>query len=205
MSKFSVLDEVCRECRDILPYGVEIPKADFILWGKFFELNAFGPRCAHHAARWFPIHRADQYAVLDLRQARQEQQDLRNDLQHIADQMAEGMQTLAFVADRMDAFAYDELSSVLSDQVHDDRTGRPVGTPSLRIPTPNVPFGPEGVLPNIATADYLEAVVFKIVNKYAVVGGSNVTNTVVKLLMDTAKALRKYVDVDVARNVSYDE
>lgn len=192
MAEWSVLDEVCRECRDLLPYGDKIPQAEFVLWGKFFPQEALGPRCSGHADKYFPIHLADQYAVIDLRRARQEREDLRNDLQHVADQMAEGMQTLDFVADRMDGFAYDELSSVLSDTVTDDETGHTLGTPMLRIPTPNVPHGPEGVRPNIATAKYLEDVVFKIENKYAVVGGSNVTATIIKLLVDTAQALRKY-------------
>lgn len=145
MPEWSVLDEVCRECRDLLPYGEKIPLADFVLWGKFFPQEAFGPRCSGHADKYFPIHQADQYAVIDLRRARQEQLDLKKDRQLVADHLAEGKQTLEFVADRMDEFAYDELSSVLSEQVYDDETGRSVGVPSIRVPTPNVPFGPEGV------------------------------------------------------------
>lgn len=60
----------------------------------------------------------------------------------------------------------------------------------LSIPIPNVPFGPEGVAPTIATASYLIEVVKKIDFGYANVGGSNVTATLRKLLVDTAEALR---------------
>ena len=60
----------------------------------------------------------------------------------------------------------------------------------LSIPIPNVPFGPEGVAPTIATASYLIEVVKKIDSGYANVGGSNVTATLRKLLVDTAEALR---------------
>lgn len=59
--------ETCRDCRDALPYGSKVPAASFILWGKFFPLEAFGPKCVDHAAKWFDISRVDQYAVFDLR------------------------------------------------------------------------------------------------------------------------------------------
>ncbi len=62
--------EHCRDCRDTLPYGSPIPEADFILWGKFFPQEAFGPKCMAHASRWFPVNQVDQYAVYDLREVR---------------------------------------------------------------------------------------------------------------------------------------
>ena len=59
--------EYCRECREELPYGSKLPRADFILWGKFFPSEAFGPKCYAHASGWFEIALVDQYAVYDLR------------------------------------------------------------------------------------------------------------------------------------------
>ena len=59
--------EYCRQCRDSLPYGSNIPRADFILWGMFFPSEAFGPKCYTHASEWFNTSRVDQYAVYDLR------------------------------------------------------------------------------------------------------------------------------------------
>ena len=59
--------QYCRECQDELPYGSKLPRADFILWGKFFDPEAFGPKCYGHASKWFDVSRADQYAVYDLR------------------------------------------------------------------------------------------------------------------------------------------
>jgi hypothetical protein len=54
-----------------------------------------------------------------------------------------------------------------------------------------VPFGPEHVSENEATAVYLLGVTHKIDSGYANVGGSNVTATVRKLLADVAIALRE--------------
>lgn len=60
--------EHCRDCKDELPHGTwPLPLADFILWGKFFEPAAFGPKCTFHARLYFPVDRIDQYAVYDLR------------------------------------------------------------------------------------------------------------------------------------------
>lgn len=58
--------ETCRECRDELPHGSTLPEARFILWGKLFPPDAFGPKCYGHASKWFNTARADQYAVYDL-------------------------------------------------------------------------------------------------------------------------------------------
>lgn len=66
------LREHCRECRDELPYGTPNVPADFILWGKFFEPEAFGPKCYDHAQKHLghaAMSRIDQYAVFDLRAA----------------------------------------------------------------------------------------------------------------------------------------
>jgi len=62
--------ETCRECRDKLLHGSALPLADFILWGKYFDKDAFGPKCTDHARKWFDIARAGQYAVFDLRPLR---------------------------------------------------------------------------------------------------------------------------------------
>lgn len=59
--------EYCRECRDELPYGSKLPVAEFILWGKLFPREAFGPKCYDHAVKYFPVERIDQWAVYDLR------------------------------------------------------------------------------------------------------------------------------------------
>lgn len=61
---------------------------------------------------------------------------------------------------------------------------------SITIPRPVVPFGPRGVPENDATADYLLEVIRKIDEGYAVIGGSNVTATVRKLLAEVGLALR---------------
>lgn len=57
------------------------------------------------------------------------------------------------------------------------------------IPRPVVPFGPEGVPENTATANYLRELLRKIDTGFTTVGGSNVTNCVRSLLIDTARAL----------------
>lgn len=59
----------------------------------------------------------------------------------------------------------------------------------IAVPRPRVPFGPNGVPEDEATAHYLREVVKKIDCGYATVGGSNVTATVRKLLLDAADAL----------------
>ena len=61
---------------------------------------------------------------------------------------------------------------------------------TITIPRPVVPFGPVSKTENEATADYLLEVVKKINGKYCTVGGSNVTATVRKLLVDAADAVR---------------
>jgi len=60
---------------------------------------------------------------------------------------------------------------------------------NIRIPRPHVPFGPHGVPEREADADYLDHAARNIAGGYAV-GGYNVTATVIKLLHDTATALR---------------
>lgn len=73
---------------------------------------------------------------------------------------------------------------------------------TISIPTPNVPYGPHGVAPRIATADYLDRVLSKIQkvdtspdgwssHRHIHIGGSNVTATVERLLADVAAALRE--------------
>lgn len=72
---------------------------------------------------------------------------------------------------------------------------------TISIPTPNVPYGPNGVEPRLATADYLESVLLKVQamtveddgdrpHRRIHIGGSNVTATVERLLADVAAALR---------------
>lgn len=51
--------ETCRECRDNLPCGSALPETDFLLWGKLFPREAFGPKCALHATKWFDLSRVD--------------------------------------------------------------------------------------------------------------------------------------------------
>lgn len=60
----------------------------------------------------------------------------------------------------------------------------------LVIPKPIVPYGPDGIPPEIATADYLRELVRKIDTGYTVFGGSNVTATMRKLICDVEAALR---------------
>ena len=60
---------------------------------------------------------------------------------------------------------------------------------TIEIPRPHVPFGPSGVSEMIADADYLDRAARNIAGGYCV-GGFNVTSTVIKLLHDTAIALR---------------
>jgi hypothetical protein len=62
--------EWCRQCRDELPHGSTLPPADFILWGKYFPEDAFGPKCYTCAMKWFDVLRVEQYAVFDLRPLR---------------------------------------------------------------------------------------------------------------------------------------
>lgn len=57
------------------------------------------------------------------------------------------------------------------------------------IPRPVVPHGPHGLTENEGTAHYLRGVVRKIDSGFLTVGGSNVTATVRKLLLDTADAI----------------
>jgi hypothetical protein len=59
----------------------------------------------------------------------------------------------------------------------------------LTIPRPHVPYGPHGVPEHIADADYLDEAARHIAGGYSV-GGYNLTSTVIKLLHDTATALR---------------
>jgi hypothetical protein len=65
-----MLVEYCRDCRDELPYGAEIPVASFIIWGKLFPPEALGPKCYEHTLRWVEVGQLDQiyqHAVYDLR------------------------------------------------------------------------------------------------------------------------------------------
>lgn len=62
-------------------------------------------------------------------------------------------------------------------------------TENVTIPRPHVPYGPVGVPTEIADADYLDHAARNLAGGYAV-GGYNVTATVIKLLHDTATALR---------------
>lgn len=60
--------QCCRQCRDQEP-PVQT-RAEFILWGKLFAPEAFGPKCYDHAAEhigWAGMSMIDQYAVYDLR------------------------------------------------------------------------------------------------------------------------------------------
>jgi hypothetical protein len=61
----------CRECRDEAPlFSSNIPRADFVLWGKLFPPEALGPKCYDHAAKyigWSGMARIEGWAVIDLR------------------------------------------------------------------------------------------------------------------------------------------
>ena len=59
---------------------------------------------------------------------------------------------------------------------------------TITIPRPHVPYGPHGIPEHVADANYLREAAFHIRDGYAV-GGWNLTNTVIKLLLDTAAAL----------------
>lgn len=62
--------EWCRECRDTQPYGAPGVPAEFILWGKLFAPEAFGPKCYRHALKHIGhggVSQIDQWAVFDLR------------------------------------------------------------------------------------------------------------------------------------------
>jgi hypothetical protein len=71
------------------------------------------------------------------------------------------------------------------------RLPEPQGEPSdaINIPRPHVPYGPIGIPEHMADADYLDHAAASLEGHYEV-GGSNVRATVVKLLRDTAAALR---------------
>lgn len=70
---------------------------------------------------------------------------------------------------------------------------------TIEIPRPHVPSGPRGVPEMTADADYLDHAARNIAGGYAV-GGYNVSSTVIKLLHDTATALRKaQADVEIER------
>lgn len=60
---------------------------------------------------------------------------------------------------------------------------------TINIPRPHVPFGPEQTPELLADADYLDHAADNLAGGYAV-GGYNVTDTVIKLLHDTATSLR---------------
>ena len=63
---------------------------------------------------------------------------------------------------------------------------------TITIPAPHVIYGPEGVPEAVADADYLRAAVRNIryaESNGASMFGSNLTNTVCKLLEDSAAAL----------------
>ena len=64
-------------------------------------------------------------------------------------------------------------------------------TDLIPIKRPHVPWGPRDVPELLADADYLDHAARNIEGGYSV-GGSNVTRTVIKLLHDTAAALRKH-------------
>jgi hypothetical protein len=67
---------------------------------------------------------------------------------------------------------------------------------TIAIPTPRVPYGPDGVEPRFATAMYLDSVLSKLRaldddgHRRIHIGGSNVTATVERILGDVAMALR---------------
>ena len=61
---------------------------------------------------------------------------------------------------------------------------------SIEVLRPHVPYGPEGIPEALADADYLDHAANNIAGGY-MVGGSNVKATVIKLLHDTATALRQ--------------
>lgn len=63
-------------------------------------------------------------------------------------------------------------------------------TETVSVPRPHVPYGPHGVPGELATADYLDHAARNLAGGYEV-GGYNVTATVIKLLHDTATALRE--------------
>ena len=60
----------------------------------------------------------------------------------------------------------------------------------ITVPRPRVPFGPDGVDPDIATADYLLEAADKLETHYRPFG-SNLRATVVQLLRDAAGTLRQ--------------
>lgn len=61
--------------------------------------------------------------------------------------------------------------------------------PLLVVPIPHVPFGPAEVPELVADATYLDHAASNLEGRFEV-GGSNVRATVVRLLRDTATALR---------------
>lgn len=70
---------------------------------------------------------------------------------------------------------------------------------ALTIPRPHVPYGPVGIPECEADADYLDHAASNLEGRYEV-GGSNVRATVIKLLRDTASALRAAVVTDQGEN-----
>lgn len=70
---------------------------------------------------------------------------------------------------------------------------------SVVVPRPHVPYGPHGVPEMLADADYLDSAARNLSGGYAI-GGYNVTSTVIKLLHDSATALRASADVEIRRH-----
>ena len=60
---------------------------------------------------------------------------------------------------------------------------------TINVPRPHVPFGPAQTPELLADADYLDHAAANLAGGYSI-GGYNVTATVIKLLHDTAAALR---------------
>lgn len=61
----------------------------------------------------------------------------------------------------------------------------------ITIPKPVVPYGPVGIHEDAATARYMRELVRKIDVGYTELGGSNVTATVRRMLLDVADALER--------------
>lgn len=67
------VEETCREWLDA-EHDRCGERAEFILWGKYFPSEAFGPRCYDHAAKHLgdmSAHSIEQTAVYDLRRVYQ--------------------------------------------------------------------------------------------------------------------------------------
>lgn len=82
--------------------------------------------------------------------------------------------------------AMDDIWTAIADE---SPTERETPADTVTIPRPVVPFGPHGMSEDEGTAHYLGEVVRKIDTGFLSVGGSNVTATVRKLLLDAAAAL----------------